>query len=198
MGRTTVMKPCRRTVSVAAVLALWVTVASAVRADESAESAKEPNRYVVTTLTADLPGIAPNTDPVLQNAWGVAFTPGASPFWIADNATGCSTLYDGAGVPQPSSPLRVKIPLPDGSVPATACRMVNPKKPPTNAAPTGLVWNPTTTFLVPNTSSPATFIFDTEDGTVSAWTGGLTPPDQAVLAVNNSSSAVYKGLVFGT
>jgi hypothetical protein len=22
-----------------------------------------------------------------QNAWGVAFTPAASPFWIADNAT---------------------------------------------------------------------------------------------------------------
>ena len=57
-----------------------------------------PNRYVVTNLTSDLPGVAPNTDPVLQNAWGVAFTPGASPFWIADNATGCSTLYDGTGV----------------------------------------------------------------------------------------------------
>ena len=83
-------------------------------------------------------------------------------------------------------------------MPATACHMVNPKNPPTNAAPTGLVWNPTTTFLVPNTSSPATFIFDTEDGTLSAWTGGLTPPDQAVLAVDNSPGAVYKGLVFGT
>src|SRR5262245_53341560 len=84
-GRISVMKPCRRTVSVAAVLVLCVTVASAVRADEGAESATGPNRYIVTTLTADLPGIAPNTDPVLQNAWGVAFTPGASPFWISDN-----------------------------------------------------------------------------------------------------------------
>src|SRR5215813_11407461 len=138
MGRTTVMKPCRRTVSVAAVLALWVTVASAVRADESAESAKGPNRYVVTTLTADLPGIAPHTDPVLQNAWGVAFTPGASPFWIADNATGCSTLYDGQGAI--ASTLQVKLPLPGGSVPASACKPVDPKNPPsvTPAAPTGL------------------------------------------------------------
>src|SRR6266699_3889331 len=151
------MKHVRRTLSAAAVIALCVTMASAVRADDRDDPGKGPNRYVVTTLTADLPNVAPNTDPVLQNAWGVAFTPGASPFWIADNATGCSTLYDGAGVPQPpSSPLRVKIPLPDGTVPATACQMVNPNKPPTNAAPTGLVWNPTTTFLVPNTSSPAT------------------------------------------
>jgi uncharacterized protein (TIGR03118 family) len=131
----------------------------------------------------------------------VTFTPGASPFWIADNATGCSTLYDGSGVPQPqATPLRVKLPLPGGSVPATACQPADPKNPPNPApaTPTGLVWNPTTTFLVPNTTSPATFIWDTEDGTISAWTGGLTPADQAVLAVDNSPGAVYKGLVFGT
>ena len=67
-----------------------------VRADDE-DRGNGPNRYVVTNLTSDIPGVAPNTDPVLQNAWGVAFTPGASPFWIADNATGCSTLYDGQG-----------------------------------------------------------------------------------------------------
>jgi uncharacterized protein (TIGR03118 family) len=195
------MKHCRRTLSAAAVLALCVTIASAVRADDGDDPAKGLNRYVVTNLTADLPGLAPNTDPVLQNAWGVAFTPGASPFWVADNATGCSTLYDGSGVPQPQpTPLRVKLPLPGGTVPATACQPVDPQNPPNPApaTPTGLVWNPTTTFLVPNTTTPATFIFDTEDGTIAAWAGGLTPPDQAVLAVDNSPGAVYKGLVFGT
>ena len=195
------MKHCSRTLSVAAVIAMCVTVASAVRADNGDDPGKGPNRYVVTNLTADLQGSAPNIDPVLQNAWGVAFTPGASPFWVADNATGCSTLYDGSGVPQPQpTPLRVKLPLPGGSVPATACQPVDPQNPPhpAPATPTGLVWNPTTTFLVPNTTSPATFIWDTEDGTISAWTGGLTPPDQAVLAVDNAPDAVYKGLVFGT
>jgi hypothetical protein len=51
---------------------------------------------------------------------------------------------------------------------------------------------------------PGAFIFDTEDGTISAWAGGLTPFDAAVLAVDNSSvpttadGAVYKGLAFGT
>jgi len=195
------MKHFSRTLSAAAVIAMCVTVASAVRADDGEEPAKGPNRYVVTNVTSDLPDIAPNTDPVLRNAWGVAFTPGASPFWIADNATGCSTLYDGSGVPQPQpTPLRVKLPLPGGSVPATACQPADPQNPPNPApaTPTGLVWNPTTTFLVPGTTSPATFIFDTEDGTISAWSGGLTPPDQAVLAVDNSPGAVYKGLVFGT
>src|SRR5215471_1210034 len=199
------MKHFRRALSAAAVIAMCVSVASAVRGDDEKDPGKGQNRYVITNLTSDLPGIAPNTDPVLQNAWGVAFTPGASPFWIADNATGCSTLYDGSGVPQvvpqvSPTPLRVKLPLPGGSVPATACQPVDPKNPPTPtpAAPTGLVWNPTTTFLVPKTTSPATFIWDTEDGTISAWAGGLTPPDQAVLAVDKSPGAVYKGLVFGT
>src|SRR5262249_56053448 len=65
--------------------------------------------------------------------------------------------------------------------------------PPMNAAPTGIVWSPTTAFLVPNTTppAPAIFIFDTEDGTISAWTGGLSA---AVEAVNNSPGAGDKGL----
>jgi uncharacterized protein (TIGR03118 family) len=88
-------------------------------------------------------------------------------------------------------------------VPATACQPVDPKNPPdpTPPAPTGLVWNPTGTFLVPHTEppTPAIFIWATEDGTISAWTNvHLTPADQAVLAVDNSPGAVYKGLAFGT
>jgi hypothetical protein len=44
--------------------------------------------YAVTSLVSDLKGVGAIQDPVLQNAWGVAFTPAGSPFWIADNATG--------------------------------------------------------------------------------------------------------------
>jgi uncharacterized protein (TIGR03118 family) len=50
---------------------------------------------------------------------------------------------------------------------------------------------------VPGTRIPAIFIFSTEDGTISAWAGGLNPADNAVLAADESSSgAVYKGLAF--
>jgi uncharacterized protein (TIGR03118 family) len=198
------MKRATRYLAPAAVIAISIIAVTAVRAGDGEARDDGPNRYVVTSLTSDTLGAAPNTDPVLQNAWGVAFTPGASPFWIADNATGCSTLYDGTGVPQPQPPppgtlpLKVKIPLSNGDT-STACKHVDPKNPPnpTPAAPTGVVWTPTTTFLVPGTPSPgpAIFIFDTEDGTISAWTGGLSA---AVLAVDNSPGAVYKGLVFGT
>jgi uncharacterized protein (TIGR03118 family) len=201
------MKRVSRNLALAAIIAVAVIAASAARADDKDRDG-QPNRYVVTKLTSDIPGQAANTDPVLQNAWGVAFTPGNSPFWISDNATGCSTLYDGQGVPQPPlnppvAPLLVKIPLPGNVIPSTACMHADPNNPPspTPAAPTGLVWNPTSTFLVPKTGKAATFIFSTEDGTISAWTGGLTPPNAAVLAVDNSKTgpgAVYKGLVFGT
>ena len=199
------MKLASQSLASASLIAMCAFTSVAARADDGSDP---PNRYVVTPLTSDLQNAAPNLDPVLQNAWGVAFTPAASPFWIADNATGCSTLYDGAGVPAGGPPpLKVSIPLPGGTVPATACISVDPNNPPnpTPAAPTGLVWNPTTTFLVPGTTLPATFIWATEDGTISAWTGGLgnlnppLPANNAVLAADNSSSnAVYKGLVFGT
>ncbi len=201
------MKLVSRILASASLISICVVVGTAARADDGQDRDSQSNRYAVNPLTSDLPKIAPNTDPVLQNAWGVAFTPGASPFWISDNATGCSTLYDGAGIPQPTSPkpLQVAIPLPGGTVPPTACQMVKPNAspPPTNAAPTGMAWNPTTTFLVPGTSIAAAFIWATEDGTISAWAGGLgnlTPPlpaNNAVLAFT-SETAVYKGLVFGT
>jgi uncharacterized protein (TIGR03118 family) len=185
--------------AIVAALALGATAAIA---DDDGDSSGHRNAYAVTPLVADIAGAAAVLDPVLQNAWGVTFTPGGSPFWVNDNATGCSTLYAGTGA---TVPLQVAIPLPGNIVPSSACHPVDPTHPPaiTPAAPTGIVWNPSTAFLVPGTKLPATFIFATEDGTLSAWTGGLNPADNAVLAVDNSASpnaaggAVYKGLVVG-
>ena len=190
-----------RRVGLAAFIAFAVSAAApAVDAGDRHHDGDD-NRYVVNNLVSDLPGAA-HQDSNLKNAWGVAFTPGASPFWIADNATGLSTLYDGDGtivalVGSPSG--GVMIPCPPSPGQGSSC--------PQTAAPTGMVWNPTTmtstAFLVPGTSLPASFIWATEDGTISAWTGGLTPPNNAVLAVNNANvpnarlGAVYKGLATG-
>lgn len=169
------------------VAAVALGGATAVRADDMNATGMS-NAYKVNLLVADLPG-ADVMDARLKNAWGVAFSPAGSPFWIADNATGLATLYDGDGT---IVPLAVKIPCPPNPGQGSSC--------PTAAAPTGIVWNPSTAFLVPNTKIPAAFIFATEDGTISAWAGGLTPPGNAVLAVDNSQTgpgAVYKGLAFG-
>jgi uncharacterized protein (TIGR03118 family) len=136
----------------------------------------QQNSYAVNNLVSDLPGAAV-TDANLKNPWGVAFSPSGSPFWVSDNAAGLATLYDGTGVMQS---LVVKVPPAAGG---------------TTGAPTGIVWNPASSFVVPGTTSQAAFIFATEDGTISAWAGGLS---SAVIAADNSKSgAVYKGLAYG-
>jgi len=162
------------------------------------DSRRERDAYAVTPLVSNLSGHAQHTDPILKNAWGIAFSPAGSPFWVNDNATGCSTLYDGTGVK--ITALQVSIPLPGNIVPASSCQPHDPSQPsnPTAATPTGIVWNPAAAFVVPGTKIPAVFIFSTEDGTISAWAGGLNPRDNAVIAADESANgSVYKGLAYG-
>jgi len=193
------MNGIARQLTSAAIMALSTLCTTAVRAQDDGDAHR--NAYTVTRLVSDIAGAATNQDPLLQNAWGVAFSPAGSPFWLNDNVTGCSTLYDGAGA---ASALQVKIPLPGNVVAPATCKHVDPNSPPslTPAAPTGIVWNPSGKFLVPGTKIQASFIFATEDGTISAWGGGLTPFDTAVIAADNSANptaangAVYKALVF--
>jgi uncharacterized protein (TIGR03118 family) len=147
-------------------------------------AAVSKNQYSVTNLVSDGNVSAVTTDPNLVNAWGIANLPGG-PFWINDNGTGVSTLYDGLGVPQPPiAPLVVTIPLPMGSSA-------------TNSAPTGMVANTTSGFVLGSTG-PALFIFDTEDGTISAWNLGNTTNPASLMVDNSGSGAVYKGLAMGT
>jgi uncharacterized protein (TIGR03118 family) len=201
LGKRDMICGVSRHFAAAAVIGLCIIPATAARAEDGQRN-DEANRYVITNLDSDLKGAAAVQDTILQNSWGVAFSPAGSPFWIADNNTGCATLYNGDGT---IVPLQVSIPLPSKIVPPTDCKTVNPKSPPkpTPAAPTGIVWNPSSAFVVPGTQLQAAFIFDTEDGTISAWAQGLTPATNAVLAVDNSqvpnaaNGAVYKGLAFG-
>ena len=56
--------------------------------------------YQQTNLASDVPGLADNTDANLKNPWGIAFA-ATSPFWVANQMGGTSTLYNGSGVPAP-------------------------------------------------------------------------------------------------
>jgi uncharacterized protein (TIGR03118 family) len=168
----------------ATAIALSLVTVSVARADSDDRTV-----YLQTNLVSNTMAEAQPADPDLQNAWGVANFPGG-PLWVSDNNDGLSTLYDGDGVKQG---LTVKIPLPPG-------RMAPPA-----AAPTGMVWNPTTglTISANGVTVPAIFIWASEDGTITAWNpaadpivGGLST---ASLVVDNSKGgAVYKGLAFGT
>jgi hypothetical protein len=83
------------TVAAGAVATIALGGVMAVTAEgANAQDPGQRNASKVTLLVSDLPG-AENIDPNLKNAWGVAFSPAGSPFWVADNATGVSTLYSG-------------------------------------------------------------------------------------------------------
>src|SRR5579864_4038242 len=72
-------------------------------------------QYTLTNLSSNQVGQAHRTDPLLANGWGLVHAPG-SPWWISDNSSGWSTLYDAAGN---SIPLRVSIPT-TGNGPASS------------------------------------------------------------------------------
>jgi uncharacterized protein (TIGR03118 family) len=144
--------------------------------------------FLKTNLVSDTPGLAQITDPNLVNPWGLALNPTPGFFWVADNGAGVATVYDGNGQPVPTgAPLVVTIPPPNGSPPGTT------------AAPTGIVFNSGSGFVVSQNgvSGPALFLFATEDGTISGW-NPTVDPTHAILAVDNSTTSVYKGLALGT
>jgi len=115
-------------------------------------------------LVSNIPGLAAHVDANLKNPWGIA--EGAStPFWVSDNGTSLSTLYNTAGVPQG---LVVSIPSPLGG----------------DASPTGIVFN-----ADPQAFDGARFIFATEVGTIAAWSGGTSAVTMALDSV-----AQYTGL----
>jgi uncharacterized protein (TIGR03118 family) len=144
--------------------------------------------YQRTNLVSNVAGLAATTDPNLVNAWGIARNP-TGPFWVADNGTGVSTLYDGSGDLFPvGMPLVVSVPPPEGSAPGAG------------SAPTGIVFNGTSDFVVTEgeNSSPALFIFSTEDGTISGWSPNVDAT-AAILTVDDSDEeTIYKGLAIGT
>lgn len=136
--------------------------------------------FTQTNLVSDVPGMAATTDPNLKNPWGVSFVPGHSPFWVSNQASGTSTLYDGAGVAQ-----ALVVTIPPGTPPATG--------------PTGQVFNTTALSSTPgfalSNGDPALFIFDTLNGTIDGW--NMKTGTAAVQAVSSPGS-VYTGLALAS
>src|SRR5262245_6531645 len=65
--------------------------------------------YQQTSLVSRVQGLAPVTDPLLTNPWGVAFSP-AGPFWVANQVSSRATVYNGSGQPFPiGNPLVVTV-----------------------------------------------------------------------------------------
>src|SRR5579864_615782 len=146
--------------------------------------------YQQTHLVSDIQGLAQNPpngqpDTQLVNPWGLIASP-TSPWWLADNNAGVSTLDNRQGVKQG---LVVNIPSPKSGVVGT----------PTGVAFTGASGF---TFQAKGVTAGSVFTFVTEDGTIVAWGPGINPqdlPNDAFVIVDNSTNpsatagAVYKG-----
>ena len=119
MPRTAMRSSVLAGVVILALLALGAGPAGARGAVTKAATA---NAYTVTNLVSDQSGEAPTRDHHLVNAWGLAAGP-TSPWWVANNGTGTSTLYRG-----------------DGSIVPLVVRVAG--------APTGTVFNGGPNFVV--------------------------------------------------
>jgi len=129
-------------------------------------------QYQLTNLVSNQVGQAKHIDPLLVNGWGLTRA-ATSPFWVSDQGSGWSTLYNGSGIKQG---LEVEIPSASGSG---------------TGSPTGVVFNGSAEFQVKGKSAP--FIFATLDGTISAWSPG-NDFNNSIIVVPAAGGASYTGL----
>jgi len=111
-------------------------------------------------------------DDALKNVWGISYGP-TSPFWVSNNGTGTSTLYNVNPLTNATSKLGLTVSIPG------------------NGSVTGQVFNGNST-----TFKGDRFIFVSEDGTVSGWRGALGTTAETLVA--GSSANIYKGVAEAT
>jgi uncharacterized protein (TIGR03118 family) len=150
-----------------------LTLAAALALGTAVAGSGVPGTYTVNALNSDLPGAA-HTDPDLVNGWGIAAPP-TGPWWVSDNGTDKSTLYDGNGVKQ--------------------SRVVSIL----NGAPTGIVFNGGGGFTVTGptgVSGSSLFIFAAESGTISGW----NPAADGTHSLEGVTvdGAIFKGLALAS
>jgi uncharacterized protein (TIGR03118 family) len=134
--------------------------------------------YTQTNLVANTASAgAAVVDPNLVNPWGLSRS-ASSPWWVSDAGTGLSTLYNGSGAIQS---LVVTI----------------PKAAPTakTGSPSGVIFNGNANDFLIATGHPASFIFDTLDGTIAAWPSAT---GTAVTVAKGATGSVYTGLTSAT
>jgi uncharacterized protein (TIGR03118 family) len=137
-------------------------------------------QYRATQLVSNLPAIAPHQDSKLVNGWGIA-RGATSPFWVSDQGSNFSTLYDGTGTAQA---LQVSIPLAGTGIPG----------------PTGIVFNGSPDFRVTKNglTGSAIFIFANLEGTISGWNPTVDPTNAVLAPAEFPKGAGYTGLAITT
>ena len=155
----------RRFTLIAAVAAAVFLVAGA------ASGGIADDVFTVHGLVGDTSGAAPASDATLVNGWGLSAGP-TTPWWVSDNGTNATTLYNGSGAKQA---LTVAVP----------------------GGPTGTVFNGSAAdFVITQNakSGAARFLFATEGGTILGWSPAVNGATAIPGVDQSSAGAIYKGL----
>lgn len=136
--------------------------------------------FVVVNKVADMASAgAVTTDPLLVNPWGLSQAPGG-PLWTSNEGTGTSTLYDFTSFAK--VPLDVVIPGVGGA----------------QGHPTGTTFtnfDPASFLVTANgVTGHSLFLFDSLDGTISAWSPAVDLTHAITVADLSSTGAVFTGL----
>lgn len=130
--------------------------------------------FTVTNLVTDDQAFnaAQIADPKLINAWGISHS-GGSPFWVSDNGTGFATLYNVNPLTNATTKVGLEVTIPG-------------------------VGNPTGQAFanIAGSFNGDTFLFVSEDGTVSGWRGALGTTAETLVV--GSVANVYKGSALAT
>jgi uncharacterized protein (TIGR03118 family) len=137
--------------------------------------------HLVSDNTQFTPAQVQDTN--LVNPWGLAASRTGA-WWVANEGTGTSTLYNTSTSPTTPASLVAGVPSSSTSSP--------------HGAPTGIVSNPGVGFDVSENgkTGSSVFLFATADGTISGWSPSVDPTHAVIEATN--PGAIYLGLAIAT
>ena len=172
----------------------------------AAGTVRAGDTYVQTNLVSNGAIPAQQTDPNLQDPWGLSFSTG-SPFWISDqaasvqfngNLSGVTTLHavPGATGGLTSGPTLATFGVINQGNAAPSGQNNGPTGQVSTTAP-GITTSSTTDFqfTAGGSTGRAAFIFANLDGSISAWKGGLM--QSVVQPTTVISGASFTGLAIG-
>jgi uncharacterized protein (TIGR03118 family) len=141
-------------------------------------------QYQQTNLVSDLGTLGAQTvDPNLKNPWGIARGPSGNPWWVSNEKTGVSTLYNAQGTP--ANPLN-----PSGN--GLVVTILSSISTPSAGMPTGVVFNGSANDfrVAPPGVAQTFFLFVSLDGSISGWDPAANPTT-AITKV--STPSVFTG-----
>jgi len=158
----------------ASAVALTCTMQAAEAGNVQQKNLVTDDQGVLTSL-----GFTPAAfvDPHLINPWGMSSSP-TSPFWVSNQGTSTSTLYNGAGAPQ-----ALVVAIPSREAPPSG--------------PTGQVFNAGGGFNLSD-GGTALFLFANLDGSISGWNPGAGTHALRAVPPGGDHAASYTGLALGT